>query len=346
MSLQTVPENLTAAGCAAQPDVASPDRLGCQRHVRSIDIVPHDGDGSVRRVRIRYLWTGRPGAPTVVVQGGISADRDVCASPAHPEGGWWQALVGPGRAIDLERYRVLAIDWLDARDLGTAAVTTRDQADAVAALLDALRIGHVRAWVGASYGAMTGLAFAARHGHRLDRLIALAGGHRPHPLATAQRSVQRGIVRMGLRNGDIREALSLARQLAMTTYRGSGEFATRFEGEARFEDGRYRLPVEDWLEHVGQRFVDRFDARRYLSLSESIDLHAVDPASVRVPTTLVGFVSDRLVPLADLCTLQRALGGPATLEVIETPFGHDGFLKEPAQLAPLLREALSSNTGA
>ena len=91
-------------------------------------------------------------------------------------------------------------------------------------------------------------------------------------------------MRLGLRTGEIDQALALARQLAMTTYRGSEEFATRFAGEARFEDGRYRLPVEDWLEHAGRRFVERFDARRYLSLSESIDLHAVDPAAVRVPS--------------------------------------------------------------
>ena len=64
------------------------------------------------------------------------------------------------------------------------------------------------------------------------------------------------------------------------------------------------------------------------------------PTSVRVPAALIGFASDRLVPLADLCELQQRLGAPASLEVIETPYGHDGFLKEHERLAPLLREAL------
>ena len=59
-----------------------------------------------------------------------------------------------------------------------------------------------------------------------------------------------------------------------------------------------------------------------------------------LPATLIGFPSDRLVPLADLCELQRRLRGPAVLEVVESPYGHDAFLKEPEQLAPLLREAL------
>lgn len=345
MSLQTVPSPVEASGCSPQPDVDLPERLACQRHARELRLVPHHGDGTARRVQVRYLWTGKPGAPTVVIQGGISADRDVCASPAHPDSGWWQDLVGSGRAIDLDRYRVLAIDWLDAEDLGVDAVSTLDQADAVAALLDTLRIGRVQTWIGASYGAMVGLAFASRHGRRLGRLVAIAGAHRPHPLATAQRSVQREIIRLGLRTGEVDQALSLARQLAMTTYRGSAELALRFSGEAQFRDGRFRLPVEDWLEHVGEQFVGRFHARRYLALSESIDLHAVDPATVRVPVTLIGFASDRLVPLSQLCALQRALGEPAELEVIETPCGHDGFLKETVQLAPVLRASLHGSNG-
>jgi homoserine O-acetyltransferase len=98
--------------------------------------------------------------------------------------------------------------------------------------------------------------------------------------------------------------------------------------------------VEDYLDHAGQRFVERFDADRFLALSESIDLHEVAPEQVHAPSTLIGFPSDRLVPLADLCELQRRLHGPATLEVVESPYGHDAFLKEPEQLVPLLRQAL------
>ena len=77
-------------------------------------------------------------------------------------------------------------------------------------------------------------------------------------------------------------------------------------------------------------------------MSESIDLHDVDPKAVRVPTSLIGFASDRLVPLADLCALQQRLAAPVSLDVVETRYGHDGFLKEHERLAPLLREALNA----
>lgn len=313
----------------------------CQRAVRRVTFNPRYGSGPVE-AEARYLWVGAPGAPTVIVQGGISADRDVCATTAHAAPGWWEPLVGAGRAIDLDHVRVLAVDWLAADDLQAPSVSSADQADALAALLDALGIARVAAFVGASYGAMVGLAFAARHGDRLGKLVALAGAHRPHPLATAERAVQRGIVRLGLAHGCTDEALALARQLALTTYRSGAEIGRRFAGGAEYRDGRFRLPVEGWLEYQGHKFVARFNAERYLALSESIDLHDVDPARVQVPALLVGFASDRLVPLADLVELQQRLGAPASLEVVETPYGHDGFLKEHERLAPLLRAALQA----
>ncbi|MBD8873230.1 homoserine O-succinyltransferase [Rhodanobacter sp. DHB23] len=334
---QPQPETCIPCADVVGPSVA-PRALGAQRSTRRLALSPKYGNGP-REVDVRYLWCGAPDAPTVIVQGGISANRDVTA-PADTAAGWWQALVAEDAAIDLARFRVLAIDWLTPAELGTATISSEDQADALAALLDALGIVKAHAFVGSSYGAMVGLAFAARHAQRADRLVLLAGAHRAHPLSTAQRSVQRGIVRLGQSSGQLDEALALARQLAITTYRGSAEFGRRFAGEPEWRGERFHFPVEDYLEHQGRRFVERFDADRFLALSESIDLHDVAPEQVPLPTTLIGFPSDRLVPLADLCELQRRLRGPATLEVVESPYGHDAFLKEPEQLAPLLREAL------
>lgn len=341
MSLDTAPSFHVAPPTPAELLAPVPvvGETTCVRGRQRVRIEPKYGDGP-REIQLDYLWTGASGAPTIIVQGGISAGRDVCSVSTRKPPGWWEALVGDGKAIDLARHRVLAIDWLTADDIGAVAVSSEDQAGALAALLDALGVGRIHAFVGASYGAMVGLAFAARHRERLGRLVAIAGTHRPHPLATAQRAVQRGILRLGIESGRGDEALSLARQLAMTTYRGRAEFARRFAGGAELRGGRFRLPVEDWLEHAGARFVGRFDARRYLDLSESIDLHDIDPAQVRVPTTLIGFVSDQLVPLADLCELQRGLGVAASLAVVESEYGHDAFLKQADKLEPLLRDAL------
>ncbi|HEV2622806.1 MAG TPA: homoserine O-succinyltransferase [Frateuria sp.] len=338
MSAQPLP---LSASSALPPRVdARMGGLTAQRSSRRLSLSPKYGHGP-RTVDVRYLWCGAADAPTVIVQGGISAGRDVTASDGAASPGWWQALVDAGAAIDLEQCRVLSIDWLAPAELGVETISSEDQADVLAALLEALGIHRAQAFVGASYGAMVALAFAARHPWALERLVLLAGAHRPHPLASAQRSVQRGIVRLGLASGQADEALALARQLAVTTYRGREEFARRFAGAPEFREGRFRLPVEDYLEHQGRRFVERFDAGRFLALSESIDLHDVTPESIPTPATLIGFASDLLVPLADLCELQRRLHGPATLEVLQSPYGHDGFLKETHRLAPLLRAALA-----
>ncbi|KRE99984.1 alpha/beta hydrolase [Frateuria sp. Soil773] len=337
MTCQPLP--LPSFAATGSPARARTD-LTSQRSTRRLAVTPKYGQGP-RQVDVRYLWCGAADAPTLIVQGGISASRDVVALDGEQAPGWWQALVAAGGAIDLDRYRVLSIDWLTPAELGAGAVSSEDQADALAALLRALGIVQVHAFVGSSYGAMVALAFAARHPRAVDRLVLLAGAHRPHPLSTAQRSIQRNIVRLGQATGQADEALALARQLAMTTYRGSEEFSRRFGAAPEFRDGRFHFPVEDYLEHQGRRFVARFDADRFLALSESIDLHDVTPEQVPAPATLIGFPSDRLVPLTDLCELQRRLHGAATLEVVDSPYGHDAFLKEPAQLAPLLREALA-----
>jgi len=293
-------------------------------------------------VRVRWSLQGAVDGPLVIVQGGISADRRVCA--AGGEAGWWDGIVGDDCAIDLRRLRVLSIDWLAQADLGDArAVTSADQADALAGVLDVLGIHLAQAFVGASYGAMVGLAFAARHPRRLGRLVAIAGAHRAHPLSIAVRNIQREVVRLGARHGDVAAGLDLARRLAMTTYRGEREFAERCGEPPHYADGRFHFADEPWLAAAGARFAQRFDAARYLDLSESIDLHAVAPEDVHVPTTLVGIASDRVVPLADLCELQRRCGAAATLHVIDSRYGHDAFLKEPAQISALLNEALDTH---
>ena len=182
-------------------------RLAAQRSTRRLRLSPKYGSGP-REVEVSYLWCGAAGAPTVIVQGGISADRDVTALDGDAAPGWWQALVGSGAAVDLERWRVLAIDWLTPDQLGAGSVSSEDQADVLAALLGELGIAQAHAFIGSSYGAMVALAFAARHPRSVERLLLLAGAHRPHPLSTAQRSVQRGIVRLGQASGQTDEALA------------------------------------------------------------------------------------------------------------------------------------------
>ncbi|MGB5940370.1 MAG: alpha/beta fold hydrolase, partial [Rhodanobacter sp.] len=161
------------SGTGAAPASAYATPFAAQRGTRRLRLDPKYGSGP-RQVDVDYLWCGAPGAPTVIVQGGISADRDVTAAGHDDRPGWWQALVAHGAAVDLERWRVLSIDWLAPDRLGAGSVSSEDQADALAALLGELGIAQAHAFVGSSYGAMVGLAFAARYPRAVGRLLLLA----------------------------------------------------------------------------------------------------------------------------------------------------------------------------
>jgi homoserine O-acetyltransferase len=294
----------------------------------------------LRELRIAYECQGPANAPVVIVAGGISATRHVSVHARDNTPGWWQTQVGPGLAIDSDRVRVLAIDWLGADGELDAPIDTADQADALAAVLDHLGIARAIAFIGCSYGAMVGLQFAVRHRQRLDQLLAISGAHRPHPFASAWRSLQRNIVRSGC--ADPQVALSLARQLAMLSYRTPEEFAQRFAAPARIDDGIARCAAEDYLAICGERFANAWTTTAFLRLSESIDLHHVDPIDVRVPTTLVAVSEDRLVPSADLHALAEKLPAPHRLHHLRSRYGHDAFLKEHEQIAEIIGDVLAS----
>ena len=297
-----------------------------------------------RRLPVRYELAGAHGAPVVLVAGGISADRHVAASDTFAEAGWWDAQVGRGRAIDPRNCRILSIDWLGADGTLDAPIDPADQADAIAGVLDALGIDRLDAYVGCSYGAMVGLQFAALHGARLRRLVAISGTHRAHPFSSAWRALQRQVVALGALQCDERHGLALARQLAILSYRTPAEFDERF-AEAAVVENRVRAGAEDYLDHCGAKYADRTAPTAFLRLSESIDLQALDPEAIDVPVTVVAIAEDRLVPVDDAFALAERLRGETRLRVLRSKYGHDAFLKETADIAGVLRESLAAATG-
>ncbi|GHA77675.1 homoserine O-succinyltransferase MetX [Cognatilysobacter bugurensis] len=343
MSL-TSASSASAAPCSPSvhfEDVAAsfapPVPFAARRGEVTVDLVlRHAG---AHRVTVRYELLGQLGAPVVCVAGGISAHRHAAASTAFSEPGWWDAQVGSGRALDPARVAVLAFDWVGADGALDVVIDPTDQADALAALLDALELDALDAFVGSSYGAMVGLQFAARHGDRLRRLVAISGTHRAHPYASAWRALQRQAVALGALQCDEAHGVALARQLAMLSYRTPEEFDTRF-GAATVANGRVCVGAEAYLDHCGATYAARTPAAAFLRLSESIDLQAIEPESIAVPVDVVAIAQDRLVPLDDARELAGRLRD-ARLHVLHSPYGHDAFLKEPDAIARIIRDALA-----
>ena len=301
--------------------------------------------GELDDVRIAWRWFGQ-GGPVITALGGISAGRHVTGDAPK---GWWSDVVGPGRALDTDRFQVLGFDFLGGSGQTTGprrgqkdfpSISAFDQVTVLTALLDHLRVPKLHALVGASYGAMVALAFAERAPERVERVISISGADRTHPMSTAWRSVQRAIVRYSLDHDDGPEGLRLARALAMATYRSSQEFATRFSGPPRRVDGRFEFPVESYLLSRGDAYAASYVPEAFVCLSESIDLHQVDPSRIRVPVTLVAVREDQIVPLADMQSLRARLAGPARLVEISSLYGHDAFLKEVDVLATVFQADL------
>jgi homoserine O-acetyltransferase len=308
--------------------------------------VPLHHGGSLSGLKIAWRLVGPAGAPVVAALGGISAHRRVCGMGDEPPG-WWEQIVGEGRALDSARFRVLGFDFLGGSGESTGpdpgsdfpSVSTYDQAELLLRLMHHLSIASLHAIAGGSYGAMVALAFAERYPDRVARLLVIGAADAPHPMATAWRSTQRGIVRFALEAGDAPRGLQLARALAMTTYRSAEEFAARFAGPPVREGGSFVFPVERYLAARGRDFAARQRAEGFLCLSESIDLHRVDASRIYVPTTVVAVREDQLVPLADMRAMVTRLAH-GRLHELSSVYGHDAFLKEADQLRPIFRAAL------
>jgi homoserine O-acetyltransferase len=333
--------NTATAPVFAAPEAASHAPDADPRAIRgelSVALVlRHAG---ARTLTLRYELHGPGAGPVVFLAGGISAHRHAAASAAFPESGWANELVGAGRALDPARLRVLAFDFIGADGRLDAPIDPADQADAIVALLDALDIARLRAFVGYSYGALVGQHLAARHPQRLERLVAVSGAHRPHPFASAWRALQRHAVALGQMQCADQQGLSLARQFAMLSYRTPEEFGERFDAAPELVNGRVRVAAEDYLDAAGAQYVARTPVTAFLRLSESIDLHRIDPASIAVPTTVVAVEGDRLVPLSDMVTLVEGLGPNGHLRVLRSAYGHDAFLKEADRIDAILATAL------
>jgi homoserine O-acetyltransferase len=312
------------------------------------ELALHHG-GRLSAVRLGWRLVGPANAPVVCALGGISAGRNVCLGDRE-HGGWWSDFAGPARPLDTHRYRILSFDYLGGSGETTGprpsesfpSISSYDQAELLVRLLNHLGIVALRAIAGGSYGGMVALAFGERYPERAGRLIVLCAADRPHPLATAWRSVQREIVRLTLASGRGAEGLKLARALAMSTYRSSEELAARFSGLPANESERFVFPIERYLLARGRDYAARHRPESFVCLSESIDLHRVDASRIFIPTIAIAVREDQLVPVADVRGMVARLGAGRFHE-ISSIYGHDAFLKESQQLRGVFAAALESN---
>ncbi|MEW1975898.1 homoserine O-acetyltransferase [Microbacterium profundi] len=259
------------------------------------------------------------------------------AGAGHPTAGWWQEIVGPGAAIDTDRWFVIAPNMLGGCQgtTGPASVapdgyewasrfpyvTVRDQVAAQVRLADAVGIDRWAGVIGGSMGGMHALEWAVTHPERVERLAVLSSP----PVNTADQialnSVQLEAIRIDPRfqGGEYYDlsdgegphrGLALARRMALLNYRSPIELNQRFQRSWQSDVSPLghggRFAVESYLDFHGNKFTRRFDANSYLALVEAMNSHdvgrdrgGVEEAlrTVSATTLVLGIDTDRLFPV-------------------------------------------------
>jgi len=146
---------------------------------------------------------------------------------------------------------------------------------------------------------------------------------------------------LGERLGSPEAGVALARKLAILSYRTAEEFGERFSATVTIEADRVHASAEPYLDHMGEQHSARMSAAAYRRLSESIDLHRIDPAAINVPATFVAALSDQLVPASDVEALAAAVPNGRFIS-IPSLYGHDAFLKEERSIETIICNFLNS----
>ena len=232
------------------------------------------------------------------------------AEDGHPTPGWWEGVVGPGKAIDTNKWFVVCSNVIGGCQGSTGpatahpedgqlygprfpVITVRDMVRAQVRLTDMLGI---RAWhsvVGGSMGGMQVLEWAVTFPDRVKTIIPIATCAQATAQQIAWGAIGRRAIRLDpkWRNGEYYDAaigegpwegLAIARMISQVTFRSDNVFTERFGRALVDMDADYnglglwdRFEVEGYLDHHGDRLIRRFDTNSYLIIGKAMDLHDI-----------------------------------------------------------------------
>lgn len=303
--------------------------------------------------------------------GKINAARDNVLLISHALTGntdvasWWGPLLGKGKPFDTDRYFIICINILGSPYGSTSPltfrnegldptsfprVTIRDVVRSQKLLLDCLEIPKIQSVIGGSLGGMLSLEWALLYPDFVKTMVTIGSTVRHSAWCIGLSAMQRDAIRQdpawngGHYAKQPTNGLSLARKIAMASYRSAESFEQRFHREQRDPERNY-YQVESYLDYQGQKLVQRFDANCYLELTGIMDTHDIGferdgiiPAleSIQQPTLVVSIDSDILYIPEEQQLMVKHIPN-SEMYVLESIHGHDAFLIEFDQM----EEALS-----
>lgn len=379
MRVRIDPNTLPATGAWREGDAVG------RRKFADLGIVTLES-GADLPVKVAYETWGElaPDASNaVLILHALTGDSHVLGptEDGHPSPGWWDSVVGPGRAIDTDRWFVVAPNILggcqgttgpaslaeDGTPYGSRfpLVTARDQATVEALLADRLEIKRFALVIGSSMGGQRALEWAILFPDRVARLAVIASN-----AATTARQVALAHTQLlaiesdpKFRGGDYYDApvgegpahgLALARQIAHISYRADYELSERFSrlpqhAEEPLDGGRYA--VQSYLDHAGWKLAARFDANSYRVITRAMMTHDVGRdrggvetalAQIEARVMVLGVDTDELFLPEELLRIVRGAPGAVPMRWISSPHGHDGFLVQHEQVSEHVHRFLTT----
>ncbi len=299
-----------------------------------------ESGGTLGPIRLAYQTYGRLSAQkdnAILICHALSGDAHAAFESKETPGeiGWWDTVIGPGKAIDTNRYYVICSNVIgschgstgpaernpitqEPYGLSFPVITISDMVSAQKRLLEILKVSKLKLVVGGSMGGMQALQWTIQYPGIVEKCIPIAATASLSPQALAFDAVGRNAItsdshwNSGKYHGKEKpkKGLAIARMIGHITYLSDEsmvlKFGRRLQQRADYGyDLETEFQVESYLHYQGNKFGDLFDANSYLYLTKAIDYFdlkkkygSLENAFQTVTTKflLIGIHSDWLYP--------------------------------------------------